>query len=45
MAEEIKQELERGQKEVAAGHEGKLKPTGAYLLTERMADLKLDLQR
>ncbi|HBT46942.1 MAG TPA: hypothetical protein DEA73_03535 [Peptococcaceae bacterium] len=43
--EEVRNELERSTKEIAAGSEEKTIDFGAYLLAERINDLKVDLQR
>ncbi|HBT46895.1 MAG TPA: hypothetical protein DEA73_03280 [Peptococcaceae bacterium] len=45
MLEEARNELGRTTKEVAAGTEEKTVDFGAYLLAERINDLKVDLQR
>ncbi len=45
MLEEVRNELGRTTKEVAAGSEEKTVDFGAYLLAERINDLKVDLQR
>ncbi|WP_062280662.1 DUF1640 domain-containing protein [Neomoorella mulderi] len=45
MPEEIRQEIERGKREVAAGAEEKAVDFGFYLLVDRIADLKSDLQK